>query len=50
METLKRALIGHPNPKVRSWAERSQHVTEVTQPTVGMLLQVSPPGDFPRRR
>ncbi len=47
METLKRALVSHPNPEVRTWVEGIQHVTEVMQHTVGKLLQVSPSGDFP---
>ena len=47
VETLKRALISHSNPEVSTWVDAVQHVTEVMQHTVGKLLQVSPPGDFP---
>jgi signal transduction histidine kinase len=47
METLKRTLISYPNPEVRTWVDGIQHVTEVMQHTVGKLLQVSAPEDFP---
>jgi signal transduction histidine kinase len=47
MELLGRALIDHPNPEVRTWVGGVQHVTEIMQHTVGKLLQVSRPKDFP---
>jgi signal transduction histidine kinase len=47
MEMLSRALADHANPEVRTWVDSVQHATHVMKYTVGKLLQVSTPGDFP---
>jgi len=47
MEMLSRALADHQNPEVRTWVDGVQHATHVMKYTVGKLLQVSAPGDFP---
>ncbi len=47
MEMLGRALADHPNAEVRTWVDSVQHATHVMKYTVGKLLQVSAPADFP---
>jgi signal transduction histidine kinase len=47
MEMLSHALADHPNPDVRTWIDGVQHATHVMKYTVGKLLQVSAPADFP---
>jgi signal transduction histidine kinase len=47
MEMLSRALVDHQNPEVRTWVDAVQHATHVMKYTVGKLLHVSAPADFP---
>jgi len=47
MEMLSRALVNHPNPEVRTWVDGVQHATHVMKFTIGGLLHVSAPADFP---
>src|SRR4051794_12436538 len=44
---LLRALHHHPEPEVATWLDAIDHATVLMQHTVGRLLHVSAPPDFP---
>jgi hypothetical protein len=50
VEMLQAALRDHPNPEVRTWLDGIYHALDLMLHTIGTLMRISSPGDFPLKR